>query len=449
MSLILKHSVIVLLACAALPAQAAVQITEVMYDVSGADTGREWVEVTNTGSAALDVSGFKFFEANTNHALTLFAGSGVLQPNASAIIADDPAKFKADWPNYGGTLLGSSFSLSNTGEALAVKDGTLLLHDSVTYDSGLGAAGDGNALARQGSTFAAASPTPGTYSTGSTEANQDISIAASSSSTPAAPQAAGGITPSPITLRVQTDDRTMVGGGSFFEASVFGTQGLPLPARVIWNFGDGAVAEGARAFHAYSYPGKYAVVATAAYNYSAAMERVTVEAVAATVALRAEGDGSLLLLNQSKKDLQVGLWSLLFGTRRFVIPEDTVVLAGEGVRFAPAILGFAADTSATLRYPNDAVAATAGVGATSPLRGERVPAPLVRAAEVPPPPEPSLPATEDSSLSQTAAVGSSGTLPLLPFAGLVAILAAGAAGAYVLRPARDETVPTAEEFNID
>ena len=246
----------------------------------------------------------------------------------------------------------------------------------------------------------------------------------------------------------------MVGGGSFFEAQVFGTQGLPLPARVAWNFGDGAVAEGARVFHAYAYPGKYVVAATASYNFSATSQYTTVEAVGALVTLRAEGDGSLVVVNQSKKDLHVGLWSLVRGVQRFVIPDGTVVLAGEGVRFAPTVIGFTGDLSAALRYPNDAVAAVAGAGATSPLRGERVPAPApatgnasrIDAAETIGQRAPAPPAVD---ASQSAAVAQTGEQSWLPVAGLVAVLGAGAAGAYFVRPRRPETSDPAEEFEIE
>lgn len=144
-------------------AEAAVTITEIMYDVPGADNGREWVEITNLSDSPVDVRGYTFFEANTNHGLKLISGSGILQQGDSAIIANDAAKFKIDWPNYSGILFDSTFSLSNTGESLALKDSTLATVNSVTYDASLGAAGNGTALAWNGNAFIAAPPTPGTY----------------------------------------------------------------------------------------------------------------------------------------------------------------------------------------------------------------------------------------------------------------------------------------------
>src|SRR3989338_8558879 len=122
-----------------------------------------------------------------------------------------------------------------------------------------------------------------------------------------AQQNARGNGPPPITVRVNADTLVTAGGGSFFEAAAYGTQGLPLPGtRFIWNFGDGTTAEGARVFHSYAYPGRYAVLVTAAYNYSSTMERVEVVAAAAQVSLRAEGAGPLLIRTLSNNDLAVG-----------------------------------------------------------------------------------------------------------------------------------------------
>ena len=266
-------------------------------------------------------------------------------------------------------------------------------------------------------------------------------------------QNARGNEPPPITVRVNADTLVTAGGGSFFEAAAYGTQGLPLPGtRFIWNFGDGTTAEGARVFHSYAYPGRYAVSVTAAYNYSSTMERVEVVAAAAQVSLRAEGDGSLLIRNLSKNDLDVGLWSLVDGAR-YVIPEHTLILPGEGVRFAPSVTGLPGTAVATLRYPNDMLAAPATIGPSSPLRGERVPAAqpppvAVRAAAAPP-------AGQGEVLGASTGAGgasqpqSSGMLvPAL--VALAGVLVAGAAGAhYAGRYKMSGTSTAAEGFDIE
>ena len=53
--------------CSFKVAHASVTINEIMYDLEGADTGREWVEVHNSGSEAVDLLKWKFVEGGTNH----------------------------------------------------------------------------------------------------------------------------------------------------------------------------------------------------------------------------------------------------------------------------------------------------------------------------------------------------------------------------------------------
>ncbi|MFN4181507.1 MAG: lamin tail domain-containing protein, partial [Candidatus Paceibacteria bacterium] len=127
---------------------ADVIITEIMYDVSGTDTDREWLEIYNAGEEGVDISKYKFFESSANHALSLFEGEAVLPKGGYAIIASNPTKFKTDWPAFTGVLFDSSFSLSNEGETLVIKDGNLEVTNEVTYDTSLGAGGDGRSLSK-------------------------------------------------------------------------------------------------------------------------------------------------------------------------------------------------------------------------------------------------------------------------------------------------------------
>ena len=60
------------------------------------------------------------------------------------VIIDDPIKFKTDWPNFVGTIFDSSFSLSNSGETLAIKM-EIKLSTNIRI-SQLGGAGDGKSL---------------------------------------------------------------------------------------------------------------------------------------------------------------------------------------------------------------------------------------------------------------------------------------------------------------
>ena len=132
-----------------------------MYDLkTGTDSGREWVEVFNNSDTIVDFSTYKFFEANTNHKLLLIQGDEKIVSQGYAVIVSDPVKFKIDWPNFVGTIFDSSFSLSNSGETLSIKDGDLIF-DEYIYKSSFGGAGDGKSLQKINGSWLSATPTPG------------------------------------------------------------------------------------------------------------------------------------------------------------------------------------------------------------------------------------------------------------------------------------------------
>ena len=139
-----------------------VVINEIMYNPLGSDEGREWIEIFNSGDSLVDLTNWKFYENQTNHTLTAIQGSMILAAGDYAVIVNssDKNKFLIDYPNYNGTLLKSSFSLNNSGESIAIKNGDLLI-DEVSYSSSLGADGDGNSLQKINNKWLAGLPTPG------------------------------------------------------------------------------------------------------------------------------------------------------------------------------------------------------------------------------------------------------------------------------------------------
>ncbi len=148
-------------------ASANVIINEVMYDLDGADRGREWIEIYNGGTEAIDLSGWKFYEGGTNHRIkTAGEGSFIVPSGAFAVIADRPEKFSADWPDYSGIIFDSSFSLKNTGEILIIKNAELGEVDKLDYVSDWGGAGDGNSLQKINGNWVGAPPTPGALNAG-------------------------------------------------------------------------------------------------------------------------------------------------------------------------------------------------------------------------------------------------------------------------------------------
>ncbi|HME87353.1 MAG TPA: lamin tail domain-containing protein [Candidatus Nanoarchaeia archaeon] len=114
-----------------LPSVSALSITELSYDPLGADTDLEWVEIYNDANTSITLQGVKFFEDGVNHNIVAVQGDLILDPFEYAVIAEDPLAFLAEF-SYGGTLLDSTFSLSNTGETIVLKN-TTVIFDNLTY----------------------------------------------------------------------------------------------------------------------------------------------------------------------------------------------------------------------------------------------------------------------------------------------------------------------------
>ena len=117
---------------------AKIIINEIMYDPHGSDPGNEWVEIYNNDTFDCDISDWNFFESGTNHRLTLEKGSMIISSKGYAIIADNATNFLVNHPDFNGTVIDSTFSLSNTGEYIALKDYSLNVVDGVTYNTSLG-----------------------------------------------------------------------------------------------------------------------------------------------------------------------------------------------------------------------------------------------------------------------------------------------------------------------
>jgi hypothetical protein len=96
-----------------------VVISEVLYDASGADDGREWVELFNGGADAVDLSGWSLGWGGTDYTSGQLALTGVIEPGAYWVVGgpesatenasplfDDPVDLAPDLQNSGATADG-------------------------------------------------------------------------------------------------------------------------------------------------------------------------------------------------------------------------------------------------------------------------------------------------------------------------------------------------------
>lgn len=391
-------------------ASAEVQFTEVMYDLeSGSDTGREWIEIYNAGNSPVDVSGYRLHEGTTNHTLSVFQGNGTLPAGGTAIIADNPAKFLIDVPNFSGTILDSSFSLSNTGESLALKDSVLLDIDQLTYSSDMGANGDGKTLQRSGTSWVAALPTPGSFSLatnsssggssgGSSSATSEASNSSStssgeesassataSSSQTVAGSASGSSSKWPTKPQIYadagSDKRVTVGTPTEFRGEALGIDKKPLEnARYLWNFGDGGSAEGQHVLHEYRYPGSYIATLDVSAGEFSNSDKLMVTVVAADLALYSGADalgGYIEIENRGGEETDLSYWQLVSSGKIFTLPKDTFLLAKKSVRFSESVTRLTASPVAELHYPNGTLALLSSHSSSAVSVQSAVAAPVV------------------------------------------------------------------------
>ncbi len=135
----IKPLLLAALATASTAASADVRITEFMYQ--GASSGnREFIELTNIGSLAVDVSAWTYNDDNPNNPVAFGAGFGSLAANESVILTELTADaFRSYWNLAAGVRVFSIGGNSNLGAADTINiyssatQTAATLVDSVTY----------------------------------------------------------------------------------------------------------------------------------------------------------------------------------------------------------------------------------------------------------------------------------------------------------------------------
>ncbi|MCR4281164.1 MAG: PKD domain-containing protein, partial [Candidatus Kaiserbacteria bacterium] len=361
----------------------------------------------------VNLTDWKVSEGGSNHGITASQGGESFSSGAYAILADNPTKFLEDWPAYSGLLFDTAFTsgLSNTGETIAVgtlNNGTFAPADTVSYQSSWGSAGDGNTLQRasvSGTGMTPGAPSPGTGSlvssssggsnTGSgsdsgTSTTTTTTTTTTSANTPA-PTSSYVAPPEPQIFADAGDNRTVIVAADtefFGRAYNRKKETLTTPVRFLWNFGDGRTAEGQNVLHHFEYPGRYAVVLNIAENRDAASDKIIVTAEPAKLAFTALSDGSVTIGNTAGRDLDLSGWIVRSFVRSFILPKDSIILAGESLRIGDKTLGFRSSPDTELDYPNGVLALQAGTASgDSDSQASDMPAAAPASASSSPPPK--------------------------------------------------------------
>lgn len=113
--------------------------TDIVINEIGAyeSSGHEWIEIWNKGSESVDLTGWKFWEANAasqNHKITTTTDS-IVSAGEYAVIAQDAPQFILDYPNFVGSVFDSSFILNESGEEIGLVDSEGAVVEKFTYIS--------------------------------------------------------------------------------------------------------------------------------------------------------------------------------------------------------------------------------------------------------------------------------------------------------------------------
>lgn len=131
-----------------LSSSASVIISEIMYNPQGSDSltgtgafNKEWVELFNTGTQTVDLSGWYFGDSQDGDYASPFPAGTFLAPQKALVVTGDAATFDAQWGaglprvqvnNF--PVFANTPSISN--EIAALRDNTGAFRDLVNFEAG-------------------------------------------------------------------------------------------------------------------------------------------------------------------------------------------------------------------------------------------------------------------------------------------------------------------------
>jgi hypothetical protein len=359
-------------------ANANVFITEIMYDPEGADTGREWVEFYNSNDFDIDLTKYRFLENNVNHKIS---GHGlvnfpvvtnILPVKSYAVIADNPAKFLIDNPDYEGFLFKSSFSLNNTGEFLAITDHAGVVIDSVDYLAEWGAKNTGNTLQLHDGFWIPAIKTPGRENAtmaideSKKTDNKDAVVETNIGSTHSNQTDITNFSPkNKLEIGVGRDRFVTINSPVYFQALI---NDEFKRSDFIWNLGNGDVMRGRDIKYFYDFAGVYNVVLNSKSDNQQATARNKVHVLEPKISFKLINRGKhvdIMLINDSDFEVNFGEFYFIYqflaektqknNQKIYKIPIDTIVSAKSNLVLKGEIINLPISEQFNIEfyYPND------------------------------------------------------------------------------------------------
>ena len=344
----------------------ALLISEIMSNPTGIDDGREWIEIYNNDTSAVDLSSLTLSIKNsTPVGIISMQGGTSLQPNTYAIIGSIVSNnlpqnnFLSDY-TYNGILLKvvKSISLVNTGvTSLDIRLNGNVIDTLSSYTP----ASEGKTLSLINGVFVKDTPpTPGDINQEPTPDTNSSSNSTSTNNQMVVTQMSAPT--ADIILYVPFDKIVVAGADTEFTASGMTRSGnITNGLNCNWAFGDGGVGTGTTTMYAYAYSGYYLTKVECGNGSVLGYGIMHTRVITPDVSISSFGTGKygtyIDINNPNNYDLDFSQWRLNISDSVFPFPKNTILSKNSTTRISGRAMGFASTTVSTstmmrITFPN-------------------------------------------------------------------------------------------------
>ena len=333
---------VALLCMCAMPAHAAVLVTEIAWMGTGVSSADEWIELYNDGNEAVDLSLYTLEWDDTVISL-----SGSLESQSFYLLerTDDNSQ-----PTVVADLIYSG-ALGNSGERLSISNDGVEVWYIDAIDGWL--AGDNSTKETMqwvGTSWVTGSPTPKSEAVGSVGDSLDedgTTVAVTYNE--------------PVPYVEPTYSLQLAGPAYASAGSPIVLRAIGIPTHEAfgynWSLGDAAKSQSRRVSHTYYYPGTYAPTVRAQRGDTEYRAQAKVVVFEPEIDIVESDSSKVMVRNQSAYPVDLYKWSLQRERKSFIFPRDTVVLSGAEVSFSSRVTNMAGTTTTTYLYRPDGVEA--------------------------------------------------------------------------------------------
>jgi len=310
--------------------EAAIIINEIAWMGSAASANHEWIELHNTNSEAIDVTGWTLRDGmNLNINL-----SGIIQGGAYVVL-----ERTSDESAPGTAFLIYTGALVNTGATLTLRNAEGAIVDQVAGGENWQNVGGDNTT-KETAQYTQAGwvtdlPTPGApNNTGRINSSSNSSgsnqVAAANPRSVASNSRSNtvSLTIPNTTLQLRVDGQSMAYVNQSLRFSGLATGVAPRiidSLRYNWNFGDTNTATGKEVVYSFNYPGTYVVTLRAGYARHDQVVRHEITILPVNFSLTRNEQGDIQLHNDAPYDVDISGYRLV-GIETLVLPPHSIML---------------------------------------------------------------------------------------------------------------------------